>query len=162
EGSYPITVTISDSNGDSDPLCEDGANGTGAVRIVDAHPTISGENIHACEGGVAVNSGSFSDYDDVVSVSLLSGPGSVTQSGTGVGLPGTWHWSSGSGLAVGSYTVVLRATNADGSTADTAFTVDVGNATPTVTSITITSTGPYFAGITPVAISAAWVDPGST
>src|SRR5262249_8788987 len=125
-------------------------------------PTISSSNVHVCEGDTATNSGSFSDYDDAVTVTEQAGDiGLVTQTGSGVGTPGTWNWSSGSGLAAGTYTVHLTSTNADGSTATTSFTVSVGNETPTVTSVVVSPNGAIDVGLTPVSVSGTWTDPGN-
>src|SRR5262249_17454440 len=158
-GTYTITVAISDG-GTQDANCAAGADGTTSVTVADAPPTISSSDVHVCEGATtAPNSGSFADCNDAVAVSETGGIGTVTG---GPGLSGTWNWSySGASLAVGTYTVSLQATNADGSTATTSFDVHVGNETPTVSSVTVSPSGTITEGSTAVSVSGNWSDPGN-
>src|SRR5262249_26076961 len=68
----------------------------------------------------------------------------------------------GSGLAAGTYTVTLLATNAtDGVSATTTFSVTVGNETPTVSTVVVSPSGTITAGSTAVSVSGAWSDPGN-
>src|SRR5207302_831068 len=130
-GTFTITVTISDGNGASDPLCAAGTSGTASATIVDAAPTISASNLHLCEGDAGTNTATVVEYDDGFTVTKTSGPGSVTAAGV---------WST-TGLAVGSYPVGLHVVNGDGSFADTSFTVTVGNDAPSVSNPTVTGGG---------------------
>src|SRR5262249_58906216 len=146
------------------PTAPAAANGPASLTVLDAPPTISSSDVHFCEGDTATNSGSFSDYDDAVTVTEKSGDiGSVSQMGTGVGSPGTWNWTSGGALAAGSYTIHLTATNADGSTAATSFTVTVGNETPSVNTVVVSPSSQTVTegnAATPVSVSGTWSDPG--
>jgi hypothetical protein len=82
-------------------------------------------NVTAGEAAGAANTGTFGDYDDAVSIT--PSVGAVTQSGSQSGI---WSWS-GSFDDNGDYPVTITATNADGSTATTSFTVHVTNVAPT-------------------------------
>src|SRR5204863_346011 len=87
--------------------------------------TGSAENVSS-----AGASGSFSDYDDAVIISQVSGPaGTISQSS---GTSGTWSWAQSAALDEGSYTVVIRATNADSNATDTSFTFTVSDVAPSV------------------------------
>jgi len=88
------------------------ASTTFDVSFTDVAPTVAADNasVTVPENQAASNSGTFSDYDDAVTVSASSG--SVTPSGGG------WSWS-GSGDEDHPYTVTITATNTDGNSAST-------------------------------------------
>ena len=151
EGTYTVVIQAS---------IDDGCTTTTSFKVVvsDVPPTITPTNIHVCEGDVStkIKVATFSDYDDTVTVTETSGKGSITQDS---GTSGNVYWSS-SGLAAGTYTVNLLATNADGKTATTSFTVSVGNDTPTVSTVNVSPSGPITVG-TAVSVSGTWSDPGN-
>ena len=90
------------------------------VTFADRPPTIASDSseVSAPENGLAANGGTFSDADDAVTISVLSGGGTVTQTGS---QSGSWSWT-GTGDE-GTQTVVILATNTEGSTATTSFDV---------------------------------------
>src|SRR5262249_55089860 len=122
EGSKNITVTISH---DSAPTAT--ANSTASVAdaaqgIAATSPSSSPPNASSATG-----SGSFSDYDDAVTVSQVSGPsGSISQTS---GTSGTWTWTQSGALDEGSYTVVVKATG-DQDSPTTSFTFTVTDVAP--------------------------------
>src|ERR1043165_115162 len=83
-------------------------------------------SVSAPENMAATNSGSFGDYDDAVTISASTG--SVSQSGSQSGA-GNWR---GTGDEDRPYSVIVPATNADGSTATTTFAMSFTDVAPTV------------------------------
>src|SRR5207253_1579329 len=106
EGSY--TVVLRATNAD------EAARATSSYfTVTDVAPSVSVTSSAGSAENVtsASAAGSFSDYDDAVTISQVSGPaGTVSQTS---GTSGTWGWAQSAALDEGSYTVVLRATNAD-------------------------------------------------
>jgi Ca2+-binding RTX toxin-like protein len=80
------------------------------------------------EGQTATNTGTFSDYDD--GVTLMVNEGTITMTGN---TNGSWSWSKDYGDD-GSHTIIVTATNADGSAASISFTVKANNVAPIATS----------------------------
>jgi hypothetical protein len=118
--SSPSTVTITATNAD-------GATATTSfsASFTDVGPTVTADHasVTVPETQAATNTGTFADYDD--GVTLSASTGSVTQNNSN----GTWSWS-GSGDDTAS-TVTITATNADGTTAATAFGVTFSDVAPT-------------------------------
>src|SRR6185369_17109089 len=83
EGLMTVAVTVTDSTNLS-------AVASFSVDVLDIAPTVAADNsaVSAAEDGAATNSGTFSDYDDAVTITVSSG--TITQSGT---QSGTWSWS---------------------------------------------------------------------
>src|SRR5262249_3286448 len=122
EGDYTITIQASIDEG-----CT--ATKSFVVHVTDVPPTITGSGpSHACLGDTVMASGTFSDYDDAVTISASVDGGAYSTTGItqDSGKSGSWSWSSSS-LGVGDHTIIVTATNADGSSASTpvTFTVDV-------------------------------------
>src|SRR5207237_1320371 len=82
--------------------------------------------ISAPESSAATNSGSFSDYDDLVNLTASSGTLLYTP-----GQNGTWTWS-GTGDESHPYPVTITATNSDGLTATSSFNVSFTDVAPAV------------------------------
>src|SRR4029078_2440065 len=119
----PYTVTITATNADGSTSSTTFSVSFTDVARVRAHDQAS---VSAPENALATNSGTFSDFDDAVTISASLG--SVTQSGS---TSGTWSWS-GSGDEDSPYTVTITATNADGSTSSTTFSVSFTDVAPVV------------------------------
>jgi len=83
--------------------------------------------VTAPEFTVVGNTGTFSDVDDAVTISVLSGGGSVSQSGS---TGGTWSWSGTAPDESSAYTVTIKALNIDGSFSTTSFTVHATDVAP--------------------------------
>jgi hypothetical protein len=127
----PYTVIITAKNADGST-----ATTSFTVSFTDVAPTVAADHasVNAPGNAVATNSGTFADFDDAVTISASHG--TVTQSGS---QSGTWSWSS-PGNELSPYTVTIKATNADGSTATTSFTVTFSDAPLTnVTGYTLSS-----------------------
>jgi hypothetical protein len=142
ENPYSVTVSASFSDGNF-------ALTTFNVNFADVAPSVAADqpSVSAPENAPATDTGTFSDFDDAVTITASSGD--VTQTGS---LSGTWAWS-GTGDEGHPYTVTVTATNADGSTAATSFQVSFTGVTPSVAadqpsvsappSTTATNTGTY-------------------
>jgi RHS repeat-associated protein len=121
----PYTVTIIATNAD-------GATATTsfAVSFTDVAPNISANmsSVNVNEGQTASNGGTFTDFDDAAS--LTASVGTISQSGP---QNGTWTWSLGNADESQAGTVVITATNADGSLSSASFSLAVNDAPPTVT-----------------------------
>jgi PKD domain/RTX calcium-binding nonapeptide repeat (4 copies) len=89
--------------------------------------------VTATEGTTASNTGTFSDYDDAVTIS--SNLGTVSQSGS---QSGTWSWSQ-LGLNLGTYSVTIKATNANGTTSSVSFSVTINDAPLTGSGTTLST-----------------------
>src|SRR5207302_1235804 len=99
DGWYSFNLTVADDGGQTTTT-------TGAVAGAEAAPTVSSNgNVSAAERSNVTNTGSFSDVDDPVTISVQSGPGSVTQSGS---TSGTWSWSGTAPEDGGPVTVVIK------------------------------------------------------
>src|SRR5204863_117898 len=81
-------------------------------------------SVTAAENAPASNSGTWSDYDDTVTLSADAG--SLVQHANG-----TWSWT-GTGDENSPYTVTITATNADLSTNTTTFAVTFTDLAPVV------------------------------
>jgi autotransporter-associated beta strand protein len=129
EGPYSITVTASDGMGGN-------PTATAATQITDLPPVVAAVStaVTASENAAAINTGTWSDFDDAVT--LTADRGSLTQNGDG-----TWSWS-GTGDENAPYTVTVTATNADGSTATTSFAVSFTDVAPTVASAAASVSAP--------------------
>src|SRR5439155_6222902 len=101
------------------------------------------------ENASATNTGSFSDYDDAVTITASRG--TVSQTG---GKAGAWSWS-GTGDEDSPYTVVITASNADGKTATTSFAVSFTDVAPTVSANSASVRAPENASATN---SGTWSD----
>src|SRR5262249_30129126 len=100
------------------------------VTGTEAAPTITNNgNVTGTEFATVSNTGSFADVDDPVTISVLSGGGSVTQSGS---TTGTWSWSGTAPDDGNPVTVVLQALNAAGAASTTSFTVSGVEAAPSI------------------------------
>ena len=77
------------------------------------------------------NTGTFADVDDSVTISVLSGGGSVSQVGS---TSGTWSWSGTTADEASPYTVTIKALNVDGSSSTISFTVNSTDVAPTFVS----------------------------
>jgi hypothetical protein len=117
------TVTILATNAD-------GSRATSSFNVIftDVAPTLAPTNtsVTVNEGQTATNSGSFSDYDDAVTITASQG--TVTQT---AGRSGNWSWSQ-AGLEAGNYTINITAVNADGSKATASFVVKINDVPPIV------------------------------
>ena len=125
EGSYPVVIEATNADGST-------ATTTFTLNVTDVAPTVAADNgtVTTLENATTSNTGTFADYDDAVTISELSGPaGSISQTS---GISGTWSWTQNNPMDEGSYPVVIEATNADGSTATTTFTLNVTDVAPTV------------------------------
>ncbi len=122
--STPYSVTIQEINADNTP-----STVTFNVAFTDAPPTVGANNptASATEGVASVvsNMGTFSDFDD--NVTITTNIGNVSQTPTGPSHSGTWLWSN-SAPEEGSYIVTIFATNADLNVSSTQFTVNVADA----------------------------------
>jgi hypothetical protein len=144
EGTYYIGVLVQDVDGSSVMLNgtdQFSTNGT-KITVGDAAPTVTANNpaVTAPSNMAATNAGTFADFDDAVTITASQG-NIINQS---AGNSGSWSWSQ-SGLPVGGpYTVTITATNADGLTATTSFTVTVSTASSNHPPV-ITGPGPTVA-----------------
>ncbi|MGH7137373.1 MAG: MBG domain-containing protein, partial [Pirellulales bacterium] len=136
EGGYTFTATITDASGES-------VTAAGTAQVSDAPPSVVANQAAATfvYGTIATDSGTFSDYDDAVTIAASEG--TVTQIGS---TDGTWNWSE-SGLSVGTYQVTITATNADGSASTSSFVVTV---TPAMLTITADDKRMIYSGSMPV------------
>ena len=116
EGDYTITVDVWDD--DYFAIVDSWA------EISEAGPTISGADaLTLLEYQTPTLSGTWSDYDETVSLSVDRG--TLTQSGDGTA--GTWFWTGpgGEDYENSSYAVDITATNSDGATFLTSFMVTI-------------------------------------
>jgi hypothetical protein len=123
EGAHTVTITATDSYGatSSTNFTFMATEAPPAVAVTTAPPSsvVEDTNINA--------SGTFSDYDD--GVTITASEGSISQTGyTG----GTWSWSEAAPLNEGAHTVTITATDEDGATSSTNFTFTATEAPPTV------------------------------
>jgi hypothetical protein len=106
-----VTITATNADGST-------TTANFGVGFTDVAPTVAADqpSVSAPVNTSATDTGTFSDYDDAVTISASTG--TVTQVGTS---SGTWSWSGTATAA--PFTVTVTATNADGATAPTSFTV---------------------------------------
>src|SRR5205823_903651 len=97
------------------------------VSFTDVAPSVAANSpaVGAAENATAHNSGTFSDYDDAVTITVDHG--AVTQNN----LTGIWSWS-GAGDEDHPYTVTVTATNADGTVSTAQFGVTFTDVAPVV------------------------------
>jgi Ca2+-binding RTX toxin-like protein len=119
-------------------------------------PTIASDSasVTTDEGGVATNTGTFSDLNGNGTVSITTSTGSVTQDNAA----GTWSWSldAADGPA-GPLVVTITATDNNGNSTSTTFDLTINNVAPVVSAgddATINEGG-LFSG------SGSFVDPGA-
>src|SRR5205823_1987467 len=100
---YDVTITATNADGST-------ASTIFHVSFTDVAPAVAADHtsVSAAENASASNGGTFSDFDDAVTISASSG--SLSQVGSH---SGTWSWSE-TGDETSPYTVTITATNADG------------------------------------------------
>jgi len=114
-----------------------------AVTKTDVAPSVASNNANVtfAENQTATNTGTWSDYDD--GVTLSASIGTVTENSNG-----TWSWSQSPNLGDSAYTVTITATNVDNSFVDglqdgsvtIAYTAVAGATCETTTTTTSTTT----------------------
>lgn len=100
--------------------------------------------VSAAEGGVAANSGTYSDPDGDT-VTLTASAGTVTKTGTS---SGAWSWSQQAIDEAAGQLVTITANDGNGATATTSFTSTITGVAPTATISGIPATAPEGTGIT--------------
>lgn len=120
--SYDVTVTATGSHGGV-------STKTFHVSFTDVAPAVAAtyRAVSGPESAAVTNTGTFSDYDDVVTITASTGTISQT-----AGTNGSWTWS-GTGDVDNPYTVTITATNADHHTSTTTFNVSYTEVAPTIT-----------------------------
>ena len=118
---YAVTVDVADAGGST-------LTGIGkmTVSVADVAPVVAVDqaSVTVPENATATNTGTWSDYDDTVSLSASYG--TVVKN-----INGTWSWSA-NGDESNSQTVTMTATNGDGATAVTSFRLTFTDVAPTV------------------------------
>jgi hypothetical protein len=144
--SAPYSVTITATNADGGT-----ATTSFNVSFTDVPPTVTAAypSVSAPENLAATNTGSFADYDDPVTITASSG--TVSQIGS---QNGSWSWS-GSGDEIAPYNVTITATNSDGSTATTTFSVAFTDASITAGTVSASN---GVEGVTPTSLGATFTD----
>lgn len=142
-----------------------GGSTNAAITIQDAvfvntPPTIaaSGGSASANEGSSANKTGTFSDIDpgDSVTISKVSGPGTITQTGTS---SGTWTWSYSASDGPESGTVIVKAADTHGGSTTTSFSYTITNVSPVVSA---SSTEPIIdAGVSYLEVGTAFTGGGT-
>ncbi len=115
-----------------------GGDGNDVELILNQTPTILGNQptVTELEGSPVINEGIFQDGDilDNLTLSVTTGPGTVTKSGTN---SGTWTWTYvGPDGPSGPVDVVIAADDGNGEVASYAFQFFVDNVAPSVTADT--------------------------
>src|SRR5207248_2788735 len=102
-GDSNYTVTITATNGDNTV-----STASFTVNPTDVAPLVAADNasVTFAEDQTASNTGTWSDYDD--SVTLTASIGSVIKNANG-----TWSWAQAPNLGDSNYTVTITATNGD-------------------------------------------------
>jgi extracellular elastinolytic metalloproteinase len=120
EANWIVTVTVTDAANLSH-------SASFTVTVADAPPKVSPDSdaVSAAENSPAINTGTWSDYDDAVTLSASIG--TLIQNGDG-----TWIWSN-TYDDDGTYTTIVTAQNTNGSITTTSFEVSVANVAPTLT-----------------------------
>jgi PKD repeat protein len=131
EGTYTVNVTLK-----HDALASV-TTPNQSIVVSDVTPSVAAANsaVSAQAYQTLTNNGTFSDYDDAVTITASQG--TVTQTS---GNSGTWNWSQ-SGLPQGTYTVTITATNADESKSTTSFTAKVSISAGSVYLLNPTASG---------------------
>ena len=126
EGNHPVTITATNADGTVSTT-------TFVAHVTDVAPVVTTDHltVSSPENGTATNTGTWSDYDD--GVTLAASQGTVTQHNNG-----TWSWAQG-GDEDASGAVIITATNADGTTAFTAFHVGFSDVAPRLPPIMLRS-----------------------
>lgn len=111
-----------------------GGDGNDVELILNQEPTVLGNQstVTGLEGSLISNEGSFMDGDilDDLSLSVTTGPGTVTKSGTN---SGTWTWNYvGPDGPSDAVDVVITADDGNGGVASYAFQFNVANVAPSV------------------------------
>src|SRR5206468_1246592 len=89
------------------------------------------------------DTGTFSEVDEAVTISVQSGGGLVTQNNTN----GTWSWSGTSANERSEDLRVIKATNADGSSSTTSFSVTSTDVAPSAATDAPTVSSPEFTAV---------------
>jgi hypothetical protein len=134
DGPLVNTATVAAPSGVTDPTPGNNS-ATDTDTVNDLAPTVSADNatVTVNEGDTAANTGSFSDYDD--NVTITASVGTITQDTNTTS--GNWSWIYKPST---NQTVTITATNADGTISTTSFNVVVNNVAPTITLSTSTIT----------------------
>ncbi|HEV3343167.1 MAG TPA: hypothetical protein VG125_22530, partial [Pirellulales bacterium] len=119
----PYSVTITATNADHTV-----STTTFNVTFTDVPPTITNNNpaVSTPEDAAAANAGTWADFDDASGLTLSASQGTVTKHNNG-----TWSWSQ-LGDETNNGTVTITATNGDGTTATTSFTVTFNDVPPNI------------------------------
>src|SRR5205823_2134982 len=143
---YSVLITATNVDGST-------ATTTFDVSFTDVPPVVAADHpsVTFDEGQTATNTGTFADYDDAVTITASEG--FVTQSAI---QSGGWTWSQPY-EDNGSHTITITATNADGSAANSTFTVTINNVAPS--NLTLATTTAHEGQST--ALSASFLDPGT-
>lgn len=156
DGSFTITVTVSDDDGGSDTE-------TIALTVNNVLPTVNaGPDVSILEGATFSQGGSFTDPGaDTWSATVDYGDGSGTQpltlNGKNLTLSHVYADNVGS-----PFTVTVTVLDDDGSSTDI-VTVAVANVPPSITGVVATpiAAGNIYPITQPVTVSAAFTDPGT-
>jgi Ca2+-binding RTX toxin-like protein/6-phosphogluconolactonase (cycloisomerase 2 family) len=120
EGLYTASVSVVFPNGDQLQIRET------TTVVGNVAPTVVAPDVVVNEGTVAINTGTWSDPGTSDVVSLTASVGSLTQNADG-----TWSWSFNTADGPDdSRTVTIVATDNDGATGETSFTLSVLNVAP--------------------------------
>jgi uncharacterized repeat protein (TIGR01451 family) len=127
------TVTVTAPSGVTDTTPGNNT-ATDTDTVLDQAPTVTRDlsTVTVNEGDTAANTGTFSDYDDAVTIT--ASVGTITQDS---GTSGNWSWIYTPST---NQTVTITATNADHTISTTTFNVVVNNVAPTITLSTSTIT----------------------
>src|SRR5205085_2240233 len=135
------TVTIQAKNAD-------GSTNTTSFTVngSDVAPSVAADNpsVTAPEFTGLSGTGTFSDVDDTVSISVMSGGGSVKN---GSASSRAWKWTGTAPDESSPYTVTIQAKNSDGSTNTTSFAVNGSDVAPSVAADKPSVTAPEFTGL---------------
>ena len=137
-GSLPTSVAVADLNGDGFPDLVTANAGDGTVSVLlntSALSISSNQNaVTTNEGTTVTNTGSFNDFYGNATVSLKASLGTVTKNAADTGW--TWSYTPTVGLAAPK-TVTITATDTNGDTATTSFTLTVNYVAPTITKFSV-------------------------
>ena len=158
EGSFTVTVTITDDDGGAD--AETTTHVVNNVAPTVAQPTVAPEPSN--EGQSVTASANFTDpgVNDTFTCTVNYGDGSGVQAGTVAGntCTGPAHVYADEGT--GSYTVTVAVSDNDGGTGSNSTSHVVNNVAPTVAVVTVVPKPSIEGG--PVTASASFTDPGLT
>jgi hypothetical protein len=137
-GSLPTSVAVADLNGDGFPDLVTANSGDGTVSVLlntSALSISSNQNaVTTNEGTKVTNTGSFNDFYGNATVTLKASTGTVTKNTADTGW--TWSYTPTVGLAAPK-TVTITATDTNGDTATTSFTLTVNYVAPTITTFSV-------------------------